>query len=60
MPLYIPGFMGMTRRMQSYPNPEYQPLLVIAMVGAFIIGAGILCQIIQWPCPSATARRPPI
>jgi cytochrome o ubiquinol oxidase subunit 1 len=47
MPLYILGFMGMTRRMQSYPNPEYQPLLVIAMVGAFIIGAGILCQIIQ-------------
>ncbi|MET4573901.1 cytochrome o ubiquinol oxidase subunit 1 [Stenotrophomonas rhizophila] len=47
MPLYILGFMGMTRRMQSYPNPEYQPLLVVAMVGAFIIGAGILCQIIQ-------------
>ncbi|MFL9582635.1 cytochrome o ubiquinol oxidase subunit I [Stenotrophomonas sp. AB1(2024)] len=47
MPLYILGFMGMTRRMQSYPNPEYQPLLVIAMLGAFIIGAGILCQIIQ-------------
>ena len=47
MPLYILGFMGMTRRMQSYPNPEYQPLLVIAMVGAFIIGAGILCQVIQ-------------
>ncbi|MGH8045039.1 MAG: cbb3-type cytochrome c oxidase subunit I, partial [Stenotrophomonas sp.] len=47
MPLYILGFMGMTRRMQSYPNPEYQPLLVIAMFGAFIIGAGILCQIIQ-------------
>jgi len=47
MPLYILGFMGMTRRMQSYPNLEYQPLLVIAMVGAFIIGAGILCQIIQ-------------
>ena len=47
MPLYILGFMGMTRRMQSYPNPEYQPLLVIAMFGAFIIGAGILCQVIQ-------------
>jgi len=47
MPLYILGFMGMTRRMQSYPNMEYQPLLIIAMCGAFIIGAGILCQIIQ-------------
>ena len=47
MPLYILGFMGMTRRMQSYPNLEYQPLLVIAMFGAFIIGAGILCQVIQ-------------
>jgi len=47
MPLYILGFMGMTRRMQSYPNMEYQPLLIIAMCGAFIIGAGILCQVIQ-------------
>ncbi len=47
MPLYVLGFMGMTRRMQSYPNAEFQPWLVVAMIGAFIIGAGILFQILQ-------------
>ena len=47
MPLYILGFMGMTRRMQSYPNPEYQPFLIVAAAGAAIIGLGILCQVIQ-------------
>ncbi|WP_433854052.1 cytochrome o ubiquinol oxidase subunit I [Stenotrophomonas nitritireducens] len=47
MPLYVLGFMGVTRRLQSYPNADYQPYFVVAMIGAFIIGAGILCQVIQ-------------
>ncbi|MCL1420851.1 cbb3-type cytochrome c oxidase subunit I, partial [Enterobacter hormaechei] len=47
MPMYVLGFMGMTRRLQSTVNPAYEPLLLIAAAGAFIVGAGILCQIIQ-------------
>jgi cytochrome o ubiquinol oxidase subunit 1 len=47
MPLYALGFMGVTRRLQSYPNTDHQPFFIVAMIGAFIIGAGILCQFIQ-------------
>lgn len=47
MPLYALGFMGATRRMQSYPNMDYQPYFIVAAVGAAIIAFGILCQVIQ-------------
>ncbi|MCF2858128.1 cytochrome o ubiquinol oxidase subunit I [Pseudoalteromonas sp. SMS1] len=44
MPLYILGFNGMTRRLNYYDNPEWTPLLIIAMIGAFIVAAGIAVQ----------------
>ena len=47
MPLYVLGLMGMTRRMQHYDNVSWQPWLVVAAVGAAIILAGIVCQVIQ-------------
>ncbi|MFD2190582.1 cytochrome o ubiquinol oxidase subunit I [Pistricoccus aurantiacus] len=47
MPLYVLSFFGAVRRMQSYDNPEWQPLMIIAWVGACIILLGILCTIIQ-------------
>jgi cytochrome o ubiquinol oxidase subunit 1 len=47
MPLYLLGLMGMTRRMQHYDNPAWQPWLVVAMIGAIVILAGIACQIVQ-------------
>ena len=47
MPLYYLGLMGMPRRMQHYGNPEWQPFLVVAAVGAFLIFIGINCLIIQ-------------
>ena len=47
MPLYALGFMGMTRRMQHYDNPAWQPWLVVAMVGAVLIFFGILCLVAQ-------------
>src|SRR5882757_11288112 len=47
MPLYVLGLMGMTRRMQNYDNLSWQPWLVLAAVGAVIIGAGIVCQVVQ-------------
>src|SRR5438067_12284173 len=47
MPLYILGLMGMTRRMQHYDDLSWQPWLLVAEVGALIILAGIVCQIVQ-------------
>jgi cytochrome o ubiquinol oxidase subunit 1 len=47
MPLYLLGLMGMTRRMQHYDNVSWQPWLVLAAIGALVILAGIVCQIIQ-------------
>src|SRR5258705_1183640 len=47
MPLYALGLMGMTRRMQHYEVASWQPWLVVAAVGAVVILAGIVCQVIQ-------------
>src|SRR5262244_890240 len=47
MPLYVLGLMGMTRRLQHIPDPSWQPLLLVAEVGAIVIFLGILCQIAQ-------------
>ncbi|SDH94845.1 cytochrome o ubiquinol oxidase subunit 1 [Pseudomonas flavescens] len=48
MPLYVLGFMGMTRRLNSTTNPEWEPWLHVAVVGAVLIGIGILCTLIQF------------
>jgi len=48
MPLYVLGFMGMTRRLNSTTNPEWEPWLYVAVVGAVLIGIGILCTLIQF------------
>ncbi|WP_421090866.1 cytochrome o ubiquinol oxidase subunit I [Pseudochrobactrum sp. MP213Fo] len=47
MPLYILGFMGMTRRINHTENPEWQIYLVVAAIGAAIILLGIVCQVLQ-------------
>ncbi|ANF59396.1 cytochrome o ubiquinol oxidase subunit I [Halotalea alkalilenta] len=47
MPLYALGFMGMTRRVSTYDNPDWHIPLVIAAIGALIILCGILCQFAQ-------------
>lgn len=47
MPLYALGLMGMTRRLQSYDVPEWQPWLIAAGAGAALIAAGIGCMIMQ-------------
>jgi cytochrome o ubiquinol oxidase subunit 1 len=47
MPLYALGLMGMTRRMQHYDDLSWQPWLLAAAVGAVVILAGIVCQIVQ-------------
>src|SRR4029077_7756061 len=47
MPLYALGLMGMTRRLGHIPDPSWQPLLLVAEVGAIVIFFGILCQVAQ-------------
>ncbi|HQT25255.1 MAG TPA: cytochrome o ubiquinol oxidase subunit I [Burkholderiales bacterium] len=47
MPLYVLGFMGMPRRMEHYANPAWQPYLVVAAIGTFVILMGIVFQITQ-------------
>jgi cytochrome o ubiquinol oxidase subunit 1 len=47
MPLYVLGFMGMTRRMQHYANSEWHPYLILAALGAILILIGIGHQLAQ-------------
>ncbi len=47
MPLYVLGFMGMTRRMQSYDVAAWRPWLLAAACGAVLIMIGIGLQIAQ-------------
>jgi cytochrome o ubiquinol oxidase subunit I len=47
MPLYVLGLMGATRRMQHYAETGWQPLMVVALVGAVVILAGIVLTIVQ-------------
>ncbi|WP_110687338.1 cytochrome o ubiquinol oxidase subunit I [Salinicola aestuarinus] len=47
MPLYALSFFGAMRRMQSYEPTAWQPLMIVAWVGAVIIAMGIACLVIQ-------------
>lgn len=47
MPLYVLGFMGMTRRLYRYDNPDWQLPLIIASIGAVLILLGIVCTVLS-------------
>lgn len=47
MPLYVLGFMGMTRRLNYYDNPVWNNWLLVAGVGALIVLAAIFVQFYQ-------------
>jgi cytochrome o ubiquinol oxidase subunit 1 len=47
MPLYVLGLMGATRRMQHYADPTWQPLMIVALVGAVVILIGIMLTVAQ-------------
>ena len=47
VPLYILGFMGMTRRLSQNIDPAFHPLLLVAAFGAVLIFCGILTQLLQ-------------
>jgi len=48
MPLYVLGFMGMSRRMEHYNVAEWQPYLITAALGAVLVLIGIVCIVIQF------------
>ena len=48
IPLYILGLMGATRRLDHYDaSIGWQGLFVVAGIGVMIIGAGVVCQVLQ-------------
>jgi cytochrome o ubiquinol oxidase subunit 1 len=47
MPLYVLGLMGATRRMQHYSDPQWQPLMYVALAGALLIFCGIILTAVQ-------------
>lgn len=47
MPLYVLGLNGFMRRTYHYTNPQYQPYLIVAAMGAACVFIGIVLQIIQ-------------
>ena len=47
MPLYVLGLLGMPRRMEHYDIAAWQPHLIVAAIGAFIIFLGIVCLGVQ-------------
>ena len=47
MPLYVLGLLGMPRRLEHIPDPDWRPLLLVAELGALVIAAGILCMVVQ-------------
>lgn len=48
MPLYMLGFMGMTRRLDHYEaSTGWQPLLIVVALGALTIACGVGFQILQ-------------
>jgi cytochrome o ubiquinol oxidase subunit 1 len=47
-PLYVLGLMGATRRLDHYdPSMGWQPLFIVAGVGALLVGVGIAFQLLQ-------------
>ncbi|MEE2652582.1 MAG: cbb3-type cytochrome c oxidase subunit I, partial [Pseudomonadota bacterium] len=48
MPLYVLGLMGVTRRMSHFDDPSLQIWCQIALVGAVLVGIGIICFLLQF------------
>ncbi len=46
-PLYVLGFMGVTRRLNHYDNAAWHPWMQIAWVGAVLVLIGIVHQLLQ-------------
>lgn len=47
-PLYLLGFMGASRRLNHYEaSTGWQPLFIVASIGALLILCGVICQALQ-------------
>ncbi|HSX12919.1 MAG TPA: cytochrome o ubiquinol oxidase subunit I [Chlamydiales bacterium] len=47
LPLYLLGFMGVTRRLDRYDVMGWQPLFIVAAIGSLVITLGVVFQVIQ-------------
>ncbi len=47
MPIYVAGFVGVTRRTRVFDDPSLQPLYIIAAIGTAIILVGVVAFLIQ-------------
>ena len=47
LPLYLLGFMGATRRLNYYNVEGWQPLFIVAAIGALLILCGVGFQLLQ-------------
>ncbi|HUI69404.1 MAG TPA: cytochrome o ubiquinol oxidase subunit I [Spirochaetia bacterium] len=47
VPLYILGFMGMTRRLNHTDNPAWRPLLLLAAAGVAVTAVGLFLLLLQ-------------
>ena len=47
VPLYILGFLGMTRRVNYTGNPAWRPLLLLAAAGVAVTAAGVVLLLVQ-------------
>ncbi|KAF1017839.1 MAG: cytochrome o ubiquinol oxidase subunit I [Burkholderia sp.] len=47
MPLYVLGFMGVTRRLNHYENPAWHPWMLVALFGTMLLLIGIVHQLLQ-------------
>jgi cytochrome o ubiquinol oxidase subunit 1 len=48
MPIYVLGFMGITRRLSHFDDPAVRPYLIVAAVGVLLIAGGIAAMLIQF------------
>jgi cytochrome o ubiquinol oxidase subunit I len=46
-PLYVLGFMGVTRRMNHFDDPSLQVWFIVAAIGALLIAVGIASFLVQ-------------
>lgn len=46
-PLFLLGFMGATRRLNYYNVPDWQPLFIVACIGALLVLVGVGFQALQ-------------
>jgi cytochrome o ubiquinol oxidase subunit 1 len=58
MPLYVLGFMGMTRRLNHYDNPAWHPWLIAAACGVALIAIGVVFQVAQVWVSVVNRRKP--